>query len=58
MQVDPSNPMTGISGRASLISNLAKALRSNIVFFGPGARPGNILGESLCCLYRFPDASE
>ena len=37
--------MTGISGRASLISNLAKALKSNVNFFGPDARPGNLLGE-------------
>ena len=45
MQVNPSNPMTGIDGRATLLSNLAKALRNNATYFGEGARPGNIVGE-------------
>lgn len=49
MQVGPSNPMTGLSGRASLLSNLAKALRSNSSFFGKDARPGNLLGGLLLC---------
>ncbi|KAF8585651.1 DUF1688-domain-containing protein [Ramaria rubella] len=43
MQVDSSNVMLGIDGRATLISNLSKALRSNERFFGPDARPGNLL---------------
>jgi hypothetical protein len=45
MQVDSSNPMTGIQGRATLLSNLAKALGTNSNFFGADARPGNLLGE-------------
>lgn len=47
MQVDSSNPMTGVDGRTALLSNLAKALRANTTFFGPDARPGNLLGELL-----------
>ncbi|KAF8513594.1 hypothetical protein BU17DRAFT_53148 [Hysterangium stoloniferum] len=43
MQVSASNPMTGIDGRATLLANLAKALRSNPTFFGPDGRPGNML---------------
>lgn len=45
MQVEQSNPMTGLSGRASLISNLARALQSSNAFFGEDGRPGNLLGE-------------
>jgi len=36
--------MTGIEGRASLLANLSKALRSSTEFFGPEGRPGNMLG--------------
>ncbi|GJJ14595.1 hypothetical protein Clacol_008861 [Clathrus columnatus] len=43
MQVNESNPMAGIDGRATLISNLSKALRTNTTFFGPDGRPGNII---------------
>lgn len=45
MQVNESNPMTGIDGRATLISNLSKALRTNSTFFGPEGRPGNLIGQ-------------
>lgn len=44
MQVDASNPMVGLEGRASLLKNLSRALKQNPVFFGDGGRPGNILG--------------
>ncbi|THH29147.1 hypothetical protein EUX98_g5018, partial [Antrodiella citrinella] len=43
MQVTPENPMIGIEGRASLLTNLASALKSNATFFGPSARPGGLL---------------
>ena len=46
MQVSDSNPMVGLEGRTSLLSNLASALRANPVFFGDDARPGNIIGQS------------
>ena len=45
MQVNASNPMTGIDGRAELLSNLAKALSRNPTYFGESARPGNIVGK-------------
>jgi len=44
MQVNSSNLMAGIEGRANLLSKLATALRANSSFFGPDARPGNLLG--------------
>ncbi|TFK45669.1 DUF1688-domain-containing protein [Heliocybe sulcata] len=43
MQVNEANPMVGIEGRASLLSNLSQALRKNTEFFGEEARPGNML---------------
>ena len=49
-QVTESNPMVGLEGRTSLLMNLSKALASNSEFFGPDARPGNIIGEQI-----FPD---
>ena len=46
-QVTESNPMVGLEGRTSLLVNLSKALSSNSVFFGPDARPGNIIGGEI-----------
>lgn len=43
MQVEASNPMVGLEGRASLLKNLSRALKQNPVFFGDEGRPGNIL---------------
>ncbi|PPQ86185.1 hypothetical protein CVT25_006928 [Psilocybe cyanescens] len=43
MQVSDSNPMVGIEGRASLLSNLGKALKASPEFFGTDGRPGNII---------------
>jgi hypothetical protein len=45
MQVNDSNPMVGLQGRASLLYNLGSALKSNPTFFGQDARPGNLIGE-------------
>lgn len=42
-QVTESNPMVGLEGRTSLLINLSKALSLNPEFFGPDARPGNII---------------
>ncbi|KAJ7450066.1 hypothetical protein B0H11DRAFT_2078315 [Mycena galericulata] len=43
LQVTPENPLVGLEGRASLLTNLAAALRANAEFFGPDARPGNLV---------------
>ncbi|EIN14439.1 DUF1688-domain-containing protein [Punctularia strigosozonata HHB-11173 SS5] len=43
MQVSDTNPMIGIEGRATLLKNLADALKSNPLYFGDHARPGNML---------------
>jgi hypothetical protein len=43
MQVNESNPMVGLEGRASLLTNLGKALKANPQFFGQDARPGNLI---------------
>ncbi|TCD69763.1 hypothetical protein EIP91_006299 [Steccherinum ochraceum] len=43
MQVSLTNPMVGIEGRTSLLSNLGNALKANAQFFGSSARPGNML---------------
>ena len=45
MQVTDSNPMVGLEGRASLLTNLAKALKENPAYFGADPRPGNIISE-------------
>jgi len=45
LQVTPTNPMAGIDGRASLLSNLAKALQANENYFGKEGRPGNMIGK-------------
>lgn len=39
--------MTGIDGRASLLSRLAGALGANPTYFGQDGRPGNIVGRYL-----------
>jgi len=44
MQVNEFNPMVGLEGRASLLTNLGKALEANPQFFGQDARPGNLIG--------------
>ncbi|KKY23696.1 putative conserved fungal protein [Phaeomoniella chlamydospora] len=43
MQVSEDNPMDGLEGRAGLLMRLSKALYSNEEYFGPDARPGNML---------------
>jgi Protein of unknown function (DUF1688) len=48
MQVSSDNPMVGLEGRASLLVNLSRALRSNAIFFGDEGRPGNMIGLSMC----------
>jgi hypothetical protein len=45
MQVSDTNPMVGIEGRSTLLMNLADALKSNPLYFGENARPGNMLGK-------------
>ena len=45
-QVDASsNPMDGLEGRTSLLINLADALKASTDYFGPDARPGNLIGS-------------
>jgi hypothetical protein len=44
MQVSESNPMVGIEGRTSLLTNLSQALKASPTFFGEDARPGNLIG--------------
>lgn len=43
MQVSEANPMSGISGRASLLTSLSTALRASPSYFGQEGRPGNLL---------------
>jgi Protein of unknown function (DUF1688) len=43
MQVTPTNPMTGLEGRTSLLTKLSTALEGNPLYFGQDARPGNML---------------
>lgn len=45
MQVDESNPMVGLDGRASLLFNLSEALKASPQFFGEEGRPGNMVGR-------------
>lgn len=45
LQVSESNPITGLEGRAGLLSRLADAL-GNEEYFGATGRPGNMLGVS------------
>ena len=47
MQVSSDNPMVGLEGRASLLVNLSRALKSNPTFFGAEGRPGNMIGPSI-----------
>lgn len=46
MQVNDTNPMVGLEGRASLLTNLGKALKDSPQFFGTAARPGGLIGEA------------
>lgn len=43
MQVSEANPMSGLEGRAALLSRLAVALRDQVAMFGRDARPGNMV---------------
>lgn len=43
MQVSASNPMSGLEGRAALLTRLGGALRSRPDMFGTDARPGNMV---------------
>lgn len=43
MQVSDSNPMSGLEGRANLLTRLSGALRSRPDMFGRDARPGNMV---------------
>ena len=45
LQVTESNPIAGLEGRTSLLTNLADALL-NTQIFGADGRPGNMLGMS------------
>ena len=47
MQVTLENQMTGIDGRAGLLSQLSRALADNEEFFGSEGRPGNVIGIPL-----------
>lgn len=48
MQVAPSNPMSGLEGRAGLLMRLSKALE-NKEMFGANRRPGNMIGKIQLC---------
>jgi Protein of unknown function (DUF1688) len=43
-QVTDRNPMVGLEGRTSLLTNLSHALKANPKFFGDDGRPGNMVG--------------
>lgn len=43
MQVSDSNPMSGLEGRAALLTRLGGALRSRSDMFGKNTRPGNMI---------------
>jgi len=43
MQVSDANPMSGLDGRAALLTRLGGALRSRQDMFGKNARPGNMI---------------
>lgn len=43
MQVSDANPMSGISGRSSLLTSLSTALHASSTYFGQEGRPGNLL---------------
>ena len=47
MQVTPTNPLTGLEGRASLLTRLGHALTINTEIFGPDGRPGYMLDHLL-----------
>lgn len=50
LQVTPENPIDGLEGRTGLLVRLGGALLANRSIFGDTARPGNMLGWSLCVL--------
>lgn len=43
LQVTPTNPLTGLEGRASLLLRLSHALTINKEIFGADGRPGNMI---------------
>lgn len=43
MQVTEANPMSGLEGRAALLTRLGGALRTRVDMFGKDARPGNMV---------------
>lgn len=43
LQVSDSNPMSGLEGRAALLTRLGGALRSRPDMFGKNTRPGNMI---------------
>ncbi|KAF8232050.1 DUF1688-domain-containing protein [Tricholoma matsutake] len=43
LQVTDLNPMVGLEGRTSLLTNLSKALKNNPQLFGDDGRPGNMV---------------
>ena len=43
MQVSETNPMSGLEGRANLLTRLSIALRSDQTIFGKDERPGNMI---------------
>lgn len=43
MQVSEANPMSGLEGRAALLTRLGGALRTRVDMFGKEARPGNMV---------------
>lgn len=43
MQVSEANPMSGLEGRANLLTRLGTALRTSKAIFGKDARPGNMI---------------
>ena len=49
LQATDANPVSGLEGRAGLMSRLGDAL-NNREFFGVTARPGNMLGRAACGL--------
>lgn len=54
LQVTPDNPLVGLEGRASLLTNLAAALRGSPEFFGAEGRPGNLVGLLLIVSFHRP----
>ncbi|KAJ7260531.1 hypothetical protein C8J57DRAFT_1514470, partial [Mycena rebaudengoi] len=43
LQITADNPLVGLEGRTSLLTNLSTALKAAPEFFGTDARPGNLI---------------